>query len=198
MATQQWDATQTAVLDAVIACAEEGGFGSLTTRRVAEIAGVNEVTIFRRFGSKTKLIAAAFEREAATISNQVGDYSGDLRADLERIAATMWDAAGRRRMTLPVILSELATNEDLRAATGHSVDAVAAVAGILQRYQDAGLLIREPPLLTYASLVGPLVYLGIVSRLLPEDPPVEIAAVVQRFLDGHGTPPAQSRLGKEK
>jgi AcrR family transcriptional regulator len=185
MPDQRWDATQTAVLDAVIACAEESGFRSLTTRRVAEVAGVNEVTIFRRFGSKAKLIAAAFEREATSITEQIGEFSGDLNADLERIAAAMWDAAGRRRMTLPVILSELATNEELRAAASHSMNAVGTVAATLERYQRDGLLITEPPLQAYASLIGPLVYLGIVSRLLPEPPAVDIADHVRRFLDGH-------------
>lgn len=180
-----WDATQSAVLDAVIACAEESGFRTLTTRRVADVAGVNEVTIFRRFGSKAKLVAAAFEREALSIADQIGDYTGDLHADLERVAATIWDAAGRRRLLLPVILSELATNEELRSAAGHSMNAVAAVAAMLERYQDDGLLLRESPLQAYAALVGPLVYLGIVSRLLPEPPVVDLVAHVERFLDGH-------------
>jgi AcrR family transcriptional regulator len=34
----------------------EGGFQGATTRRVAELAGVNEVTIFRQFGSKDALM----------------------------------------------------------------------------------------------------------------------------------------------
>jgi AcrR family transcriptional regulator len=197
MSAPRWDATQTAVLDAVIACAEESGFRSLTTRRVAEVAGVNEVTIFRRFGSKAQLIAAAFEREAAAISDQVGEYSGDLHADLERIAATMWDAAGRRRLTLPVILSELATNAELRAAAGHSMNAVARVAAMLERYQRDGLLSEEPPLQTYAALIGPLVYLGIVSRLLPEPPDINIPNHVRQFLDGHAAK-RKSHHKKEK
>jgi AcrR family transcriptional regulator len=197
MSSPHWDATQTTVLDAVIRCAEESGFRSLTTRRVAEVAGVNEVTIFRRFGSKAQLIAAAFEREATSISDQVGEYTGDLHRDLERIAAAMWDAAGRRRLTLPVILSELATNEELRSAAGHSMNAVARVSAMLQRYQTEGLLAEEPALQTYAALVGPLVYLGIVSRLLPEPPAIDIADHVQRFLDGHAGR-AKSHHNKEK
>ncbi|WP_117211040.1 TetR/AcrR family transcriptional regulator [Allorhizocola rhizosphaerae] len=194
MSNREWDATQTAVLDAVIACANESGFRSLTTRRVAEVAGVNEVTIFRRFGSKAQLIAAAFEREASEIGAQVGEYTGDLHADLERIVAAIWNAAGRRRLTIPVILSELATNEELRAAAGHSMNMVGKVAAILARYQNDGLLVKEPPLLAHASLVGPLVFLGIVSRLLPEPPAVDIADHVRRFLEGHATGP----LKKEK
>ena len=41
MAQPKWDATQLAVLDAAVTCAEQVGFGAMTTRRVAELAGVN-------------------------------------------------------------------------------------------------------------------------------------------------------------
>jgi AcrR family transcriptional regulator len=181
----RWDSTQTAVLDAAVVCAEQSGFSGLTTRRVAELAGVNEVTIFRRFGSKAGLIAAAFEREAAAMGAAVGDYTGDLHADLLRIVAAVWDATGRRKLVLPAILSELAHNAELRAAAGHSIKEVGRVAEILARYQRQGALIEEPPLLAYASLIGPLVYLGIVSRLLPEPPDIDLTAHVRNYLHGH-------------
>ncbi len=180
----RWDATQTAVLDAVVACAEERGFRALTTKRVAEMAGVNEVTIFRRFGTKAQLIAAAFEREAAAIGAAVGQYTGDLEADLQRIVSSIADASARRRRTIPMILAELASNEEIRSAATYSIDMVGVVAGILQRYQAEGKLVDEPPLLAYAALVGPLVYLGIVDRLLPAPITVDAAEHVRRFLDG--------------
>ena len=49
----------------VYACA---GFRGATTRRIAEEAGVNEVTIFRLFGSKAALIDAAVRERAAEVS----------------------------------------------------------------------------------------------------------------------------------
>lgn len=107
-----WDDTPIAVLDAAVACAEQTGFSGLTTRRVAELAGVNEVTIFRRVSSKAGLIAAAFEREASAMGSAVGDYTGDLHADLLRMVAAVWDATGRRQLVIPAILSELANNAD--------------------------------------------------------------------------------------
>lgn len=180
-----WDKTQIAVLDATVACVEECGFGGLTTRRVAELAGVNEVTIFRRFGSKAALIAAAFEREAARMHGLVGDYTGDLHADLLRIVGAVWDATGRRGHVIPAILSELATNADVRAAAGHSLDELNRVTSIIARYQSEGALVEGPALLTYAALIGPLVYLGILSRLSPELPPVDLQRHVRNFLEGH-------------
>lgn len=48
------------LLEAACHCFEEGGFRGATTRRIAEVAGVNEVTLFRLFGSKQQLIAESF------------------------------------------------------------------------------------------------------------------------------------------
>ena len=41
------------ILLAATALYAETGFRGATTRQIAELAGVNEVTLFRQFGSKT-------------------------------------------------------------------------------------------------------------------------------------------------
>jgi AcrR family transcriptional regulator len=50
------------ILDAATRVYAESGFRGTTTRRVAEEAGVNEITLFRHFGSKDALIGAALQR----------------------------------------------------------------------------------------------------------------------------------------
>jgi AcrR family transcriptional regulator len=56
--------THARILDAAVrVCADKGLHGA-TTREIAEAAQVNEVTLFRHFGSKEKLIAALFTRAA--------------------------------------------------------------------------------------------------------------------------------------
>lgn len=53
--------TKQQLLDAALRVYAECGFRGATTRRIAEEAGVNEVTLFRQFGSKAALIEAAVE-----------------------------------------------------------------------------------------------------------------------------------------
>lgn len=51
--------TKQQLLDAAVRVYSEAGFRGATTRRIAEEAGVNEVTLFRIFGSKAALIEEA-------------------------------------------------------------------------------------------------------------------------------------------
>lgn len=67
----------------------ERGIEAATTRGIAERAGCNEVTLFRHFESKQKLLAAVVQGTSEEFSNLCecrGDFSGDLRTDLERFA----------------------------------------------------------------------------------------------------------------
>jgi AcrR family transcriptional regulator len=50
----------------------ESGFRGATTRRIADEAGVNEVTLFRLFGSKSALIAEAIREHAPRATEPSG------------------------------------------------------------------------------------------------------------------------------
>src|SRR4030081_433641 len=49
------------ILAAAAGVFAQHGFRGSTTRRIADAAGVNEITIFRQFGSKEALIRAAMQ-----------------------------------------------------------------------------------------------------------------------------------------
>src|SRR5690349_6822952 len=50
----------------------ESGFRGATTRRIADEAGVNEVTLFRLFGSKSALISEAIRAHAPRATDNFG------------------------------------------------------------------------------------------------------------------------------
>lgn len=64
--------TDERILDAALRIVEHEGLRSATTRRIAEEAGVNEVTLFRRFGSKDQLLLEAMRRRGGTRSELPG------------------------------------------------------------------------------------------------------------------------------
>jgi AcrR family transcriptional regulator len=65
------------------------GIEAATTRAIAERAGCNEVTLFRHFESKQKLLAAVVQETSEEVSASCechGDFSGEPREDLARFA----------------------------------------------------------------------------------------------------------------
>lgn len=75
----------------ILAAAErvfaEQGLDAATTRGIAEAAGVNEVTLFRRFGSKAALLAAVVSKTFAPKAEAESLFrTGSLRGDLEAFA----------------------------------------------------------------------------------------------------------------
>jgi AcrR family transcriptional regulator len=66
------------LLDAALKVYAETGYRGATTRRIAGAAGVNEITLFRHFGSKDALIKEAITRAGAS---EVPDLLPDTPRD---------------------------------------------------------------------------------------------------------------------
>jgi AcrR family transcriptional regulator len=81
--------TGDAILTAAAELIGERGYKGTTTRVIAERAGVNEVTVFRRFGSKQGILRALAESWAAGMAgfavSAIPDPA-DTRATLEALA----------------------------------------------------------------------------------------------------------------
>lgn len=92
--------TQRRIIDAAFDLFTSQGFDATTTREIADRAGVNEVTLFRNFGSKHDLLLAVVEdsgvlarlpesfRESVaqtrSLSEAVGHYASDRLRTLEQ------------------------------------------------------------------------------------------------------------------
>jgi len=77
--------TRHRLLEAARAEFSEKGLECATTRSIAERAGCNEVTLFRHFDSKQKLLSSVVQEtseEFRLICNCSGTLSGDLMEDL--------------------------------------------------------------------------------------------------------------------
>lgn len=73
------DATATKILDAAVAACAAHGIAALTIDGVARRAGVNRVTVYRRFGDRDALLQAMTLREGARMA-------GDILACVEGLA----------------------------------------------------------------------------------------------------------------
>lgn len=84
----------------------EKGYARATTRALASAAGVNEVTLFRHFGSKEKLFASVLDEFAApamttALETQLtGEYRQDLLTMGRLLVKTLFERASAVRLML--------------------------------------------------------------------------------------------------
>jgi AcrR family transcriptional regulator len=98
-------ATRQALLDAAIELFAERGYGRTTVRDIATRAGVNQALLFRYFGSKEALFAAA------TAGDNWEAEPGELLATmLERLLTPT--SSDRRDQVLTALLRTLGTDDE--------------------------------------------------------------------------------------
>ncbi|HVA36800.1 MAG TPA: TetR/AcrR family transcriptional regulator [Candidatus Dormibacteraeota bacterium] len=82
--------TRERILSAARSVYVRNGRHGTTTREIAQLAGVNEVTLFRHFGSKDRLLAEMVNRccPQGGIAEGCAE-TGDIRVDLNRVGLTL-------------------------------------------------------------------------------------------------------------
>lgn len=85
------DNTEDRILDATIKLLDEVGWDGATTKRIATEAGVNEVTLFRKFKTKNLLLEAAKNRGAIIFLEELEELLKiDPECDIQTYLRTIW------------------------------------------------------------------------------------------------------------
>jgi AcrR family transcriptional regulator len=169
------------------------GFRGATTRLISAEAGVNEVTLFRTFGSKAELLQAMLQSQVH--ANSAPAITGDLNDPEGEITA--WCAAllTHLRSHSQVIRKTIAEAEERPdaacAACEGSNSAGASLALYVERLREAGLADPESDPATAVSMFmsamfGDALYRDVMPEVFPQ--PVESAPAkyVQTFLRAVG------------
>lgn len=145
------------------------GIDGASVDRIARAAEVNKTSVYRRFGTREALIAAALERVAVDVSGKLSDQ-GSLRKDLERIAslvATFLEAPFGRTLA-HAALSGGAGDEIAKLATREMDKPRAAALAVVERARARGEWRSGiAPEVVFAALVGALMH-----RVLLEGAPL--------------------------
>lgn len=177
------------ILKAAARVYSEVGFRGATTRRIAQEAGVNEVTLFRHFGNKAVLLheavhAAGVFPPAPELPAEPGDARRELR---EWAVAHYRDLEGKRAL-IRTCFGECAEHpgiippEDNSAR--RSTESLARYLGSLQRQ---GLVRKDLSLQTAAAMLTGVLFADAMGRdILPElfehDADTSIAHYLDLFL----------------
>lgn len=173
------------ILEATLDTILTYGYDGATTRLIAAAANVNEVTLFRKFGSKTNMVLLAVNQELSAFRESHIAYTGNLQADLERIVQFYATLFAKRAKFIPLIISELPRRADLRAGMQQLDVVVHSLTTIIAQYQASGQLRREPPLQTLIALLSPVLTISVVHTLNDQlELPIDSSAHVHAFLQG--------------
>ncbi|MCV2393626.1 TetR/AcrR family transcriptional regulator [Actinotalea sp. M2MS4P-6] len=175
-----------AVFRAAVDVFVERGYDGTTTQEIARRAGVNEVTLFRRWGTKSALVSAALTHALSTTpfaSLSVGpDVGADLRAMLDAFGATTSALGG----AVATLLTEVARHPELRDATAPLLVNLRGAVRVIEAHQEGGALGGGDPWELLVLLAGPVMAAGLWSRSgVPMPVTIDPDRVVSAFLDGH-------------
>lgn len=204
--------TRAAIVEAAAAMLRDGGPATVTTRGVAEQAGVQAPTIYRLFGDKDGLLEAVAEHVmAAFVSDKVASAEAAVAADVDPLEdlVSSWrrqidfslanpavfrllsdpervagsPAARMGRQVLENRVHRLALTGRLRVSESHAIDLIqAGGVGAIQ------LLLATPPDQRDPSLVDSMID-AVLARILNDangaasDEPVAAAVAVRARVD---------------
>jgi AcrR family transcriptional regulator len=183
--------TTVALLDAAERLLYEVGYAGVTTRRVAEEAGVKHGLVHYYFGSMEELLTQTLERLADRLAKRLDEHYADPElpfAEKWRIVVQFWIQEPRSRF--PKILLELTAMSWNNPQLRQRISAVySRFRAIFERYfeaaiRDYGLDETQFPLEAVAAAAGTL-QLGIIVEGLSgfHDGHTELLTRIQSRLD---------------
>jgi AcrR family transcriptional regulator len=201
------NSTHERILDAAYRVCAERGLHAATTREIADEAGVNEVTLFRHFGNKEKLIAALFQRSVASQIESLSDSepdANDLGSDLRRYAARFNQMLFSNEALIRTIIGEARRHpEQARQVICESARPMRErLLAYLRGAQKAGTVRRDLELEPVIDAFTGMLLSGMLRRtspmkILDYSQDAYVTSCVDLFLRGIAAP-AQSAKSKRK
>ena len=179
--------TDMQIFQSVMEIIAERGYAGATTRQIAESAGISEVTLFRKYGTKAELVRRAIHALIEqTEFESLTQYTGDIRADLTRVVRAYQEAVVMHERFFFVLFAELTRYPELSGSFSQSFGLFQSIGTLLARYQSEGMLKSENPLHSAANLLGPLIFFSMIARSAGDInmPAMELNIHIQHFLEG--------------
>lgn len=177
--------TRSRLLEVAAQVYAECGYRGTTTRRIAQDAGVNEVTLFRQFGSKDALLREAIERADHEGRDTLDAGAEDPVAELHRWAFSTCERLYAFRNLIRQVMGDLVAFPAIAPRvcddTSHEVDQLDR---FLQRLAERGVITAQGPerleaaaAMLFHGLLGHALWRDIVPDIPPAD------ACIRQFVE---------------
>jgi AcrR family transcriptional regulator len=185
---------RTRILEAATKVYAEVGYRGATTRRIAALAGCNELTLFRHFGSKEALIHEAVSccgPESKLIP--LPDAPVDPWTEIRQWAGLHFAQIRQHQSLIRTTIGELEEHPDLVRPSDPYALAYDQLGAYVARLQADGRAHADvDPMSAAAMLLNAILLNGIMRDLMPglipDEPEQQLDQFVRQFLRGIGAP----------
>ena len=180
--------TRTRIINAASKLFTQKGFSGTTTRAIADQAGVNEVTIFRHFGSKKNLAQAIMDQYGglAIAENLESHLSGNYREDLHQIGSMMMKVMTERNDAMRMAICEAGNFPEFQQVVAENPRQLRRMlARYFTRQMENGLIHAGHPELLAQAFLGMFFSYTVLKGFLMDTLTPETTAdeVVKQFVD---------------
>jgi AcrR family transcriptional regulator len=170
-------ATHQRIISAAAAAFARSGLKGATTREIARLADVNEVTLFRHFQSKENLIAAVlqytFDGQDDASALPPPDTLPDLRTGLLRYAHRYDELLQGNILLVRTLVGEIHRHRDQEACVlkGILAPLKAALVLTIEAARERGEVRADIDPVIAADLLGSMIFLEVLRRSSPWSTP---------------------------
>ena len=180
------------ILEAAAKVYAEVGYRGATTRRIAAMAGCNELTLFRHFGSKATLIHEAVACcGPESVLYPLPDEPLDPHAEIRSWASMHFENIRKHAAMIRTTIGELEEHPELVRPSDPYALAYGQLAAYVGRLQASGRADTAiDPMAASALLLNTLLLNGIMRDVMPalitNPPELDLDNFVRLFLRGIG------------
>ena len=190
-------ATHRRLLEAAARVFAHSGLEGATTREIAREAGVNEVTLFRHFQSKEKLLTAVLQRtfasqdEALQTSEAQADTAGravdphDFRAGLRQYARRYVELLQSNILLVRTLIGEIHRHieHEKQVLRGIFWPLKADLIAMIHEARERGIVRADVDPVIAADLLGGMIFMEVLRRTSPFPPEYSTEVYFEGTLD---------------
>ena len=155
------------LLEAAVAVFAQAGFRGATTRRIAQEAGVNEVTLFRQFGSKEGLIMEAILKAVERFQTEavLPEIPSDPEAELLDWTRRHFEFVLDNHRLIKAAMADAQAHPDMACIGDRLGTSIEQTLGsYLERLRDAGLCAPDVDIPVASSVLSGAVFSDAMGR----------------------------------
>lgn len=174
------------LLEAAVKVFADAGFRGATTRRIAQEAGVNEVTLFRQFGSKEGLIVEAVLRSVERLGDEaiLPAHPIDPARELLDWTQRHFDFVRRHHRLIKAAMADAQSHPDM-ACIGDRIGSSTKVRlrAYLEALREAGICAPDVDLAVAVNILSGVVFADAMGRdVQPHSFPYSAEEAPQRYV----------------